>query len=296
MVYQEIGSNKRRSWVLVVTFFLVMAGLGWALGQLTDYGPSFVPLALIVASAMGLAAYYGGDKVALAATGARAIGREDSPYVYRIVENLSIAAGLPMPKVYLIPSPALNAFATGRDPQHASVAVTTGLVERLENEELEGVVAHELSHIGNYDTRLMVLVLVLVGTIGLLADWGTRTLLWGGRRSSDSRGQGQALLAIVGLVLLILAPIIAQLVKFAISRQREYLADASAALLTRYPEGLARALEKISAGPPLANANAATEPLFIANPFSGTGRKLAGLFSTHPPVQERVKRLRGMMA
>jgi len=293
MVYQDIAANKRRSWLLVLVFFVVMVGLGWALGQITDYGPSFIPVALIIAIGMGLIAYYSGDKVALAATGAQAVSKEQNPYLYRMVENLSIAAGLPTPKVYVIPSPALNAFATGRDPQHASVAVTQGLVDNLENEELEGVLAHELSHVGNYDTRLMILVLVLVGTIGMLADWGTRSLLWGNRRSSDSRGQGQAIVMIIGLVLLILAPIIAQLVRLAVSRRREYLADASAALLTRYPEGLARALEKISVGPVLERANAATEPLFIASPL--TGRKMANMFSTHPPIAERVKRLRGMM-
>jgi heat shock protein HtpX len=295
MVYQEIAANKRRSWLLVAVFFAVMAGLGWGLGQVTDYGPAFIPVALIVAIGMGLGAYYGGDKVALAASGAVPVGKEQNPYLYRIVENLSIAAGLPTPKVYVIPSPALNAFATGRDPKHASVAVTQGLIDKLENEELEGVLAHELSHIGNYDTRLMVLVLVLVGTIGLLADWGTRSMFFGGgrRSSSESRGQGQAILMLVGLALLILSPIIAQLIRLAVSRRREYLADASAALLTRYPEGLARALEKLGAGPKLETANAATEPLFIVSPLSG--RKAASLFSTHPPIEERVKRLRGMM-
>lgn len=294
MVYQEIAANKRRSWLLVAIFVAVVVGLGWGLGELTDYGPSFVPVAFIVAGAMGLAGYYGGDRLALAAAGAVPVSREQNPYLYRMVENLSIAAGLPTPKVYLIPSPALNAFATGRDPQHASVAVTTGLVEQLENEELEGVLAHELSHIGNYDTRLMALVLVLVGAIGLLADWGTRSMFFGGgRRSSDSRGQGQAVLALVAIVLLILAPIVAQLVRLAVSRRREYLADASAALLTRYPEGLARALEKLAVGPKLEAANAATEPLFIVSPLAG--RRVASLFSTHPPIEERVKRLRGMM-
>lgn len=296
MVYQEISANKRRSWLLIICFFIVMAAVGWALGTITDYGTSFIPLAIIIAIIMGLVGYYSGDKVALLATGAKSITKNDNPYVYRLVENLAITAGLPAPKVYIIPSSALNAFATGRDPQHSSIALTAGLIERLENEELEGVIAHELSHVGNYDTRLMALILVLVGTIGLLADWGTRTLLWGrSNRRSEGGGQAQAVFAIIGIVLLILAPLIAQLMRLAVSRRREYLADASAALLTRYPEGLARALEKINQGPPLTTANAAVAPLFIANPFIGSGKKLASLFSTHPPVEERVKRLKEMM-
>lgn len=276
---------------------MVMVAVGWALGKITDYGPSFMPLAVVVAVIMALTGYYSGDKIALLATGAKPITKDENSYVYRLVENLAITAGLPAPKIYLIPSPALNAFATGRDPKHASIALTTGIIEKLENEELEGVIAHELSHIGNYDTRLMVLILVLIGTIGMLSDWGMRTLLWGrgGRRSSEGGGQAQAIFAIVGIVLLILAPLIAQLMRLAVSRRREYLADASAVLLTRYPEGLAKALEKISTGPTLNTANAATAPLFIANPFAGTGKKLANLFSTHPPIESRVQKLREMM-
>jgi heat shock protein HtpX len=296
MVYQDIAANKRRSWIIVFAFVAVMAALGWGLGQITDYGPAFLPLALIVSGAMSLVGYYSGDKIALAAAGAKEVSKEQNPYLCRIVENLSIAAGLPAPKVYIIPSPAINAFATGRDPQHSSIAVTSGAIEKLENEELEGVLAHELSHVGNYDTRLMALVLVLVGSIGLLANWGTRSMFFGGGRRDSRDSGGQGLLMILGILLLILAPIAAQLMRFAVSRRREYLADASAALLTRYPEGLARALEKIAAGPALETANAAVAPLFIASPFGNAGRKVANLFSTHPPVAERIKRLRAMMA
>ncbi|MEK7084857.1 MAG: M48 family metallopeptidase, partial [Patescibacteria group bacterium] len=228
-----------------------------------------------------------------------------NPYVYRRVENLCITAGTPMPKVHIIESAALNAFATGRDPEHASIALTTGIIDALKNEELEGVIAHELSHVKNYDIRVMTIVVVLVGTIALLSDFFFRIRFFssiggsafgggGGRR--DSRGGGGqvgAIIMIVGIVLLILSPIIAELIKLAVSRRREYLADASGALLTRYPEGLARALEKISQSKtPLAHASAATAHLFISNPFKK--HSVSGLFSTHPPIEERVKKLRGM--
>jgi len=242
---------------------------------------------------MALGSYYAGDKMALSVSGAKGpIKKEDNPHVYRMVENLAITAGLPMPRVYIIADSAPNAFATGRDPQHASIVVTTGIVERLENEELEGVIAHELSHVKNFDIRLMTAVVVLVGIISIIAQWFFRFRLFG---SNDREGRGAGpIIALFGMIMIIVSPIIAQLIQLAISRKREFLADASGALLTRYPEGLARALEKISAyTAPMKSANSGTAHLFISNPF---GRKnIFNLFSTHPPIEERVKALRTML-
>jgi heat shock protein HtpX len=237
--------------------------------------------------------------VALAISQAREVTKEDEPELYRTVENLCIGAGLPMPKVYVIEDGSPNAFATGRDPDHAAIAVTRGLLQKLDKLELEGVIAHELSHIGNYDTRMMTIVVVLVGLAALMADFALRLTFFGaGRRSSNrDRGGGAAVLIIyaIALVAVILTPIAAQLIRFAISRQREFLADASAALLTRYPEGLARALEKISADPdPLEVANKATAHLYINNPLHEHESFLNNLFSTHPPVEERIRLLRAM--
>lgn len=238
-----------------------------------------------------LVSYYAGDKIALKSTGARHIQKEDNPYLYRMVENLCITAGLPVPKVHIIDSPALNAFATGRDPEHASIAVTSGLMAALENEELEGVIAHELAHIQNYDIRVMTIVVVLVGTLALIADMFWRMSFFGGGDNRDNKTGG--ILAIVGIVLILVSPIVAELIKLAVSRKREYLADASGALLTRYPEGLARALEKISASAEkLRTANAATAHMFISNPFKSKG--FTKFFSTHPPAEDRIAKLRGM--
>ena len=239
---------------------------------------------------MSWLSYYHSDKIALKSSGAKEITKNDSPYVYRMVENLCIASGMPMPKVHIIDSPALNAFATGRDPQHASIAVTTGLIAALTNEELEGVIAHELSHIKNYDIRVMTIVIVLVGSIALLSDMFFRMSFFGGKQENKNTHPA---FIIIGIVLLILSPFIAEIIKLAISRKREYLADASGALLTRYPEGLARALEKIAQSEvPFQKANSATAHLFISNPFKG--KKLKNMFSTHPPIEERIKKLRGM--
>lgn len=248
-------------------------------------------LAIIISFFMTLISYYKGDAIALSSTGAKPVSKEENPYVYRMVENLSISIGIPTPKVYMIDSPALNAFATGRDPEHASIAVTTGIVTALENEELEGVLAHELSHIKNYDIRVMTIVIVLVGAVSLISNMFFRGGFLGGRRRNSEEGGAGGVFAIVGIVLLILSPIIAKLIQLAISRKREYLADASGALMTRYPEGLARALEKIKqSNIPLNTASAATAHLFISNPF--TGKAFANAFSTHPPIEERIKRLR----
>ncbi|MBU4332040.1 M48 family metallopeptidase [Patescibacteria group bacterium] len=297
-MYRQIESNKRRSIILIALFIIIIAGIGWAFGELTEFGYWGLVLALIISVLMALVGYYQGDKIALWTAGAKPLAKQDNPYVYRMVENLCITAGLPVPKIYIINDPAPNAFAAGRDPKHASVALTTGIIERLENEELEGVIAHELSHIKNYDMRLMTLVVVLVGIIALLANWFWRIQFFGGGRRRNSRSGGQLgmILMIVGIILMILSPLIAQLIKLAISRKREFLADASASLLTRYPEGLARALEKISSsGQPLLRANNATAHLYIASPFGAKASKgMAKLFSTHPPIEERVRALRRM--
>lgn len=292
-MYDQIAANKRHSWLLIIIFVAVIAVLGWFIGYASGYGNGIIIIAGIFAVIMSLFSFYGGDKVALSISGAQPITKEQAPYVYRMVENLCIASGQKVPDVYLIDSQAINAFATGRDPEHSSIAITTGAVAKLENEELEGVIAHELSHIRNYDIRLMMIVIILVGFISILADFFLHSSIIGGRRSRD--GEGGNILAIVGIVLVILSPIIAQLIKLAVSRRREYLADASGALLTRYPDGLASALEKIkNDGSRLETASTATAHLYISNPFGGSGKFIAGLFSTHPPIDERISRLRSM--
>ncbi|MBI1908474.1 M48 family metallopeptidase [Candidatus Uhrbacteria bacterium] len=297
-MYNQITANKRRTFLLIGAFVLIVLLIGYAYDAMLGGGAGAggVVFAIIVSCGMALLSYYGGDRIALWTSGARAIEKRDQPYLYRIVENLAITAGLQTPKVYIIQDPAVNAFATGRDPAHASVAVTTGAIERLANEELEGVIAHELSHIKNYDIRVMTIVIVLVGTIALLSDWLLRMRWYGGSHRED-RGSNQAtiVLLVVGLALAIVAPLIAELIKLAVSRRREYLADASGALLTRYPEGLARALEKIAAAnQPMLRANTATAHLFLSNPFGSRRRRFMHLFSTHPPVEDRVRILRSM--
>ena len=301
LTYEHISKNKFESWFLIGCFLIIISLLGlafsWRFGD-----------ARILYFAVGFSiftsfiSYYFSDSITLAISGAKEVDRQGNPELYRLVENLCIAAGLPTPKIYIIEDTAPNAFATGRDPQHAVVCFTTGILQKLEKPELEGVVAHELSHIGNYDIRVMTLVVVLVGVITLLADWFMRASFFGGRRRSSDREGGQlgGLLAVLSIVLVVLSPIIATIIKLAVSRKREFLADASGALLTRYPEGLARALEKISKDTePLEAANKATAHLYIINPLkehqgeSSVGW-LAGMFNTHPPIEERVKRLREM--
>jgi heat shock protein HtpX len=289
--YSFIAANRRRSWLLFGAFFVVFAILGWIFGALSDAGWLGLALALLIATVMSLVSYFGGDRVALFSSGARPTTKESEIYLYRIIENLTITAGLPMPKVYIIEDGAINAFATGRDPKHASIAVTRGCIQQLENEELEGVLAHELSHIQNYDIRYITLVVILVGAVGILSNFFLRSQWLFGRRSSRDSGQAGTILFLIGLLFAILAPIVAQLIKFAISRRREYLADASGALLTRYPEGLAKALEKIAASPEkLHSASDTTAPLYFANPFGS--RRLKGMFSTHPPIEDRIRALR----
>lgn len=291
-MYNHIASNKRKSALLIAVFTGVLATAGYVYGELNGSGYAGLVLALVISLGMTAFSWFLGDKVVLATSGARRIeSRNQYPYLWNIVENLTITAGMPMPKLYVIEDSAPNAFATGRNPELASIAFTTGIIELLENEELEGVAAHELSHVQNRDTLYMVLVAVMVGALSLLGDMFFR-IGFGGRRSRENNGGG--IFMAIGIVFLILAPVIGELIKLAISRQREYLADASGALLTRYPDGLASALAKISANAqPLAHASTATAHLWISSPF-GNSKKIASLFSTHPPVEERIKRLKLM--
>ncbi|MFA6215372.1 MAG: M48 family metallopeptidase [Patescibacteria group bacterium] len=297
-MYNQIDSNIRKTILLMAIFFIFVIFVGWVFTQYTDTGYGGLIFAVLFASGTSLFSYYGGDKVALLTSGAKGpIVQSDNPYLYRIIENLAITAGLPLPKIYIIPDAAINAFATGRNPQHASIAVTTGAIEKLKNEELEGVIAHELSHVKNYDILLMTVVIILVGLLALLSDWFIRFRFFG-RKSDNEEGGGQlqAILMIFGLIFLIFSPLIGKLIQLAISRRREFLADSAGALLTRYPEGLARALEKIAAeNMPLKSANNATAHLYIANPFGRAKRSFANLFATHPPIQERIAILRKML-
>lgn len=293
-MYSQIDANKHKTWLLILIFSILIIALGWMLGEYTGTQSLGIIIAVVLATIMNLLAYYKGDKIALAASGAKAIQKSDHPRLYRSVENLAITAGMPMPKIYVINDPAANAFATGRDQKHASVAVTTGLLNVMDDSELEGVLAHELSHVKNLDIRVMTIVVVLVGIILLLSDWLMRSFLWGGR---DRDHKGAGVLILLGLILAILSPIFAELIKLAVSRSREYLADASGALLTRYPDGLARALEKIAQQDrPLKRANHATAHLFLANPFDPhVTKKFEHWFSTHPPIEERITKLRNML-
>ena len=283
-------------------FFLIFViALGYLLAWYFN-SPIILVIAVIIAVTQSLVSYYYSDSITLAVSGAKEVPRKE-PFLalHRIVENLSIAGGLPKPKIYLIEDSAPNAFATGRDPKHASIAVTSGLLDKLNKTELEGVIAHELSHVGNYDIRLMTIIVVLVGVVALLSDFFLRWTWFGGRRKSDGdSGQLGLILFIVAIVMAILAPLAATLIQLAISRKREFLADAKGALLTRYPEGLASALEKISKDrEPLEAANKATAHLYIESPFKeGSQNKgwLTGLFDTHPPVGERIKKLRAMIS
>jgi heat shock protein HtpX len=303
---QLISANKRNSVFLVICFilFICLLGgvLGWALlGEWWMAIPS-IALALVVSSISAIVGYYAGPSAVLAMSGAKAISKEDDPQLYNIVEELCLASGLPMPALYVMDTPAMNAFATGRDPQHAAVAVTSGLRQRLSRDELQGVLAHELSHVRNLDTRFMTLMAVLVGVVVLIADIGMRSVFYGGRRSGgrDSGGGGlQIIIIVVALLLAIIAPIFAKLIQLAVSRQREYLADASAARMTRYPEGLARALEALAADTePMPSASRATSHLFIVQPLMASGRRAASsgesVWSSHPPIEERIARLRSI--
>lgn len=289
-MYEQIAANKRKTVIMIALFVGLVAGLGWLFGAFTDQ-PAITPYVLIGAGVYALIGYLSGSRMALAINGAQEIQKQDNPRLWRTVENLSITEGLPMPRVFIINDPAPNAFATGRDPAHAAVCATTGLLEIMDDTELEGVFAHELGHVKNYDIRVSMLAFALVAVVSLLADIMLRLSWFGGGK--DDENNNNQIFFILGIVAAILAPIIATMIQLAISRRREYLADATGALTTRYPEGLASALEKLSqTGTTLKRQNASTAHLFFANPLRGKG--IANLFSTHPPLAERIKRLRSM--
>ncbi len=296
-LYTHQSQNVWKTWGLMTLFLALVIALGWFI-SFYFHNPNILYFFVFFSIAMNIVSYWFSDKIVLHMSGAKPAKREEFFDLYNAVENLSITAGLPMPKVYVINDPAPNAFATGRDKDHAVVCVTTSLLSILDKTELEGVIAHELSHVGNRDILLSTVVVVLVGLVSIVSNFLMRSMFWGGNRNDDREGGGQVqmILMIVGVVLTILSPIIATLIQLSISRKREFLADASGALLTRYPEGLASALEKISKyDRPMMRANDATAHLFISNPFGkGTLKGIHKLFMTHPPAEERIKVLREM--
>lgn len=298
-MYEAQAQNRWRTVVLIALFTIVVVAVAFIIGDVlggsASAGVAIVPFAILVSGGSALFSYFAGDRLVLAQSQARAVGEGEEKVLRDVVETLALGLGIPTPALYVIEDPAPNAFATGRDPRHASVAVTRGLLQAMDRSELEGVIAHELSHVGNRDIRVMLLVTVLVGTVALLSDALMRSMWWGGRSRDRDRGNAGAILLLVGLVLAILTPIIATLIQLAVSRQREYLADASGAFLTRYPEGLANALRKIAADPHvLSVANKATASLYIANPLKDHPFQFDHLFDTHPPIEERIKRLESM--
>jgi len=302
-VYEQIAANKRKTVLLILGSILLLGAVGYVLGLWYGSGPAGLVGAVALAIVLSLGSFFGGDRLVLASTRAREVTPQDQPRLHNIVEGLSIAAGIPKPKVYLVPEQAPNAFATGRDPEHSSVAVTEGLLATMNRVELEGVIGHELSHVVDRDILVGTVVATLVGAVVLISEFFMRSWWWGGvrgRRGGDRSGGGvEAIIFAVGLVLLVLAPIIGQIIRLAVSRQREFLADAQGALLTRYPPGLASALRKIGAasGIPMRSANNATAHLWLNQPsrIQGEGMgPLEKLFSTHPPIEERIRRLEEM--
>jgi heat shock protein HtpX len=297
-MYEQITRNKWRSFFLVLSFLCLIFALSWAFGELTGWGPQGLIIAVVIAVAMTFGSYYASDKIVLAISRARPVEKADYPYLYNVVEGLAIAAGLPKPRCYVIDDTAPNAFASGRNPKNSVIVVTTGLLQKLNRAELEGVIAHEMSHIKNYDVLVQTLAVVMVGVVALLSDWILRTFLWGGgrRRSRErSGGNAGAIFVVVALVLAVLSPLVAQLLRLAISRKREFLADANGALLTRYPPGLASALRKLAADKePLEAANKATAHMYIVNPLKDLKGAVNKLFSTHPPIEDRIAALEKM--
>ena len=296
-IYSHAEANTRKTWLYLLGFFLFVIGAGWLMSYVLG-SQIILWIAVVLSIVMSFGSFWYSDKLILSLSHAKPIEKKDAPELYRIVENLSITAGLPMPRLFIIQDAQPNAFATGRDAKHAVVAVTTGLLQRLDRVELEGVVAHELSHIGNKDMLISTIVVVLVGIVVLMANIFFRLAFFGGMGGSSNRGGGHAriVMILIALAFLVIAPVLAQIMKLAISRKREFLADASGALLTRYPEGLARALEKISDDPhQLKSANDALSHLYIANPFRGKERKswIHRLFMSHPSTKDRVDILRG---
>ncbi len=292
-LYTHRTENITKTWLLVGVFLAIVVGLGYFLASYYN-NPSILTIAIVFSIVMNITSYWFSDRIALSIAHAQKAETTDYPQLHRMVENLAITAGLPKPNIYIINDPAPNAFATGRNAKHASIALTQGLLTILAPVEVEGVIAHELSHIGNRDILLQSMVAVLVGFVAILANMFTRSMLWGGG-SRDDDNRGSNILAIVGIVFIILSPIIAQLIQLAISRKREFLADASGALLTRYPDALASALQKIAAyGQPLRHASNATAHMYISNPFGPRAFSgLTKLFMTHPPVEDRIKALLG---
>jgi heat shock protein HtpX len=299
-MYEQIARNKWKSFGLVFFFVLFVFFLVWVFEQALGWGREGLILAVILAVAMSWGGYFWSDKITLAMSKARPVEKSEFPYLYNVVEGLAIAAGMPAPRCYVIDDTAPNAFATGRNPKHAVICVTTGLLDKMNRVELEGVIAHEMSHIKNYDVLVQTLTVVMVGIVALMSDWMLRTFMWGGggrRRSRERSGGGgaAAIFILLGLVLAVLSPLISRLIQFAVSRKREFLADASSAMLTRYPPGLASALRKISADTePLEAANKATAHLYIVNPLKDYKKGLNRLFSTHPPIEERIAALEKM--
>ncbi len=295
-MYEQIASNKRKSFFLILFFLGLIFALAWLFGELTNLGPHGLTLAVVIAVVMTFGSYYSSDKIVLAISRARPVEKKDYPYLYNVVEGLAIAAGLPKPRCYIIDDTAPNAFASGRNPKNSVIVVTTGLLQKLNRAELEGVIAHEMAHIKNYDILVQTLAVVMVGIVALLSDWILRTFLWGGRRrSSKDSGNIGAIIVVVGLILAIFSPFIAQLIRLAVSRKREFLADANGAFLTRYPPGLASALKKLDADrEPLEAANKATAHLYIVNPLKDIKGTVNKLFSTHPPIKERIVALEKM--
>lgn len=299
-MYEQISSNKRKSVFLIFFFLVLIFLLSWVFAQLFEFGRYAYVLAIVIAVVMTFGSYYASDKLVLAVSKAKPVSKQDYPHLYNVVEGLALAAGLPKPRCYIIDDSAPNAFASGRNPKNAIVVVTTGLLDKLNRVELEGVIAHEMAHIKNYDILVQTLAVVMVGVIALLSDWILRSFFWGrrGRSRSSSRDRGGdigSIIAIVGVVLAIFSPFIAQLLRFSVSRKREFLADANGALLTRYPPGLASALKKLDADrEPLEVANKATAHLYIVNPLKDLKGKTNKMFSTHPPIEERVSALENM--
>ncbi len=298
-IYSAISSNKNKTWLIMLLFVLIITTIVYVFSKALGYGIGFAGIALVIAGITSIGSFYYSDKIVLASSGAKEIKKQDNPELFRIVENLCIGDGLPIPKIYIINDISPNAFATGRDPKHAIVCVTSGILDILDKAELEGVIAHELSHVKNFDIRLMGIVAVLVGFIAILSNLFTNQLWFGGfgRDREDRNSNISGIFLVIGIILAILSPIAATLIQLAISRKREFLADASGALLTRYPEGLARALEKLANNKnSLKSASNATAHLFIVNPFKGkdTKKMFVSLFDTHPPIEERIKILRGM--
>lgn len=314
-LYSHKESNIRKTWFLFTTFLIIVIGFGWFFSYLFDSSAILI-FAVVFSISMSLISYWQSDKIVLAMARAVPVERKDNPELYNIVENLAITAGLPTPKIYIINEISPNAFAAGRNPQHSVIAVTVGLLSKLNRAELEGVISHELSHIGDRDILLSTAVVILVGFISLISDMFLRSMFWGRSGRRNNRNEGGGVLLLIGIIFAVLAPIAATLMRLAISRKREFLADVSGALLTRYPEGLARALEKISSDPtPMRTANKTTAHLWLNDPFSSStkGKPASGwkdesasgeiknhaswfrkLFMTHPPIEERVKALREM--